>query len=521
MASELAATPTPATRSSPRDKLWFYGAITATIGILTLSLNGGSLWIDEGFSAWVARHATVSDVTRTLAIGDVRDMQMPLHYYWLWAWTHAFGFSEYSLRAANLPAGIMFVVSIAVTSRLVFRSRFAWIPVALSPFVWFYMNEARPYLMLTSFATVAVGSLLVYGWGPPAFRVSAAWAASLSSVCAVLTHMLALFLLPALAVLLFAAPVQGKTLRRTWSAPALIFGLPLIAIVTFYSSTLGHLRGYLYAAPCSLCPAAALYEHLGFLGLGPPRNVLRLATVDAFTPYLPWLVPAAVAMAVFVYDACRRPTAPFIRPLMMGWLISYSLAILATLVVHSRFLGRHVAALLPLLLFAAIAGTRTRRQVLILAAVFGISNVRLAANSEYRKDDYRAAAREVSTLAQSESAIIAWAADPFTARYYGIAFDALNNPSEHEIDAVETVPADWPVHATAVRALNLQRPSIERVLNRAKVLRRPVYLVLSKPDLYDKHAGWTWASSRYKTKIVAVFEAFTILRIDPQSCTPT
>lgn len=460
----------------------------ACCAVLACAITGSTLWIDEGFSAWVAAHRSAGDVVRTLMAGDASDRQMPLHYFWLWGWTSAFGRSEVALRSANLPFVVLYVCSLMLTARLAFRRRIVWIPLSLSPFAWFYVNEARAYFMLIALSAAATGALMVYTFGEERIRRRAAWVFGIAMLGAWLTHLLAAFVAPAAAVLLIHAARSGRVKAAHWRWPAVVLGPAFAVVGVFYATTLFRGTTYEYGGPSPAHFAMALYEHAGLGGMGPPRNLIRSLSLDVFGPYL---APLGLGVAGLLYCAVSALGSGIdrrARLLCAAWAGSFALAIAVAYVVNSRFLGRHVAALLPLLLFAAMGCLRRKRQLVVLGLLWLAADARYRFVADYDKDDYRAAVGDVVGRAKQSEGAIAWAADPLTANYYGLALQDWDRGHYYEFDYSSGMrKVDYGTSATGVIVENWHADAVERFV---KGQRGQFYLALSKPDLYDAHGGW-------------------------------
>jgi hypothetical protein len=493
----------------------FWIAVAASIALLACAVTGTSLWIDEGYSAWIAAHRSLPSVLQTLVIAPVSpsDRQALLNYLWLWAWTHVFGSSEYTLRAANLPFAALFVLSLALTSRCVFQRRFAWIPLSLTPFAWYYMNEARPYLMLTSFATAATAATLVYCFGPQQSRDRAVWILLAAMLCAWLTHILAALLFPGLLIIGIFAFRSGRVPQwREWRAPLLVFVPPLVVVGIYYLGTLATAHQEIKINhrqfPSLAFAAEIVYEHVGFAGLGPPRNALRISPIMSMSwSYLLWLSLGIAAVSFACYRAIRRPIDPRFQALFLAWAFSIGLATVAAFLINGRFLGRHAAALLPLLLFTALALFRSRTQWLTIALVFVVSDVRLSLLPAYGKDDYRSAVQDLIARNHVRPGFIDWAADFYTAHYYGLA---VRDSSR----AVEDLQRDDPsVRAHAIGAANLSPGAVTALIRHQRATGRPIYIALSKPDIFDEQLGWERAIRENHGIQLAEYRSFDIFAI--------
>jgi hypothetical protein len=475
-----------------------------------------SLWIDEGFIAWAVDHRTPFEIARALVppyIPSPADRQYPLYDLWLWLWTRAFGSGEYALRSANLPFGALYVVSLALTSRYGFRQRFAWIPFALAPFVWYYMNEARPYLMLAAFASCAAGATAVYAFGPPAASRRARAFVLPAFALAWATHILAILLIPGLLVICaISARYRRDITLSSWYRPLLSWSLPLIAVALFYGSTLAGGRvvaevGNNQNRGGSLTAFAAevLYEQVGFAGLGPARNALRGG--GGVTGYLPYALPLLfgffgllVAAGLGVRDGGKRARIAF-----AAYVVAFALAIAASEVLHARFLGRHLAAVFPLLMIGLMSLVRTRLQLALFAAVFVASDLRLALLPSYWKDDYRSAVVDVIGRQSVDGGAIDWVADDLTANYYGLSLSGGRQ-------AGGAIPVAWPVRGHGTFAMDVRPADAMSLLHAQLQTGRPAYVVVSKRDVFDAYDGWQLAIATLHPAIVAEYRTFTIYR---------
>jgi hypothetical protein len=500
----------------------FWSIVVAACVLLAFAVTATSLWIDEGFTAWVVRHRPFHSLVETLAgpLPSASDRQYPLYDIWLWGWSRLFGSSEYSLRAANIPFGVIFVIALAQTSRLVFKRSVAWLPFAFAPFVWFYMNEARPYIMLGSCATAAVGAMLVYTFGPERNRKASIWLFCTAFLASCLAHVLAVLCFPGLAVLAVTAILRGRPPRWSeWRGPVLLCGPLLLASLVFYTSTLTGSNGRdeievnrraspSHGAVAFVFAGQILYEHAGFAGLGPPRNALRVDKVEiVHGPYLIWLVFGATGLVVFCYFALRRPRSRTVSVLALAWVASFIFAIGIAYALHARFLGRHAAAILPFLLFAVLSVCRSRVQVLALALVVATSDVRLALLPEYWKDDYRGAAQDVIKRVQAAPGIIDWVADGFTAGYYGLDLRRdIGGGTRTDVGRIE--------HDGELNAGNLCASEVSSLLRVQRLRHIPIYVAISKPDLFDMCGGWRSEIAARHAIPVVKYRTFDIYEID-------
>src|SRR4030095_7181365 len=98
---------------------------------------------------------------------------------------------------------------------------------------------------------------------------------------------------------------------------------------------------------------------MGFMGLAPPRHVLRAEhDLQVLIPYWPWLsigVLATSAVLSFSVFQIIRQQRDYHRNLVVALLTGVTLFVIASTAADFRFWGRHLAAFFPLVSFILIA----------------------------------------------------------------------------------------------------------------------------------------------------------------------
>jgi hypothetical protein len=483
---------------------------------LCAAITKQSLWIDEAVMAYFASHDGFLSLITTVIGMRTSDPQMPLYIIYLWGWAKIFGTSEYALRAANLPFAVLFVGAMAWTSRRVLGRPLLWLVLCASPFVWFYMNEARPYIGIIACSAVSTGAVLAYSCNRITYGRTAPWFCLTGLFVASGLQMLSACVAPSLVV--FAA-LALKSILRDWKG-AFLFHTPLfVALGGYYLWTLSVGAGGMRESPGFANLAFSGYEFMGFSGLGPPRDVLRTKqNVQLFLDYWPWMVlgltSMVLALAAFLLGLFRQRHGLLASlPIALGiGLISF---VVAAEAVDFRFWGRHLSAFFPLFSFTLITALGTvlsigrwepvaRLAVLLLTLCWLISDARLWALQEYRKDDYRLAAREALEIAEQNDATIVWAANEAGGSYYGLKFESPREGINRHGTRAAIVGSNW------------TRDQVTEFLERA-TSEAPVILALSKPDIYDSVGGWNAAVYEWKAHKVASLNAFKLHFFDSRS----
>ena len=202
--------------------------------LLALAVTRQSLWIDEAYVAWFASQPSYHAMLSTLWAYRGSESQMPLYLVYMRAWVQMFGRGEIALRLANLPFAALLLAAMSWASAGLLRRRYAWLLLGLSPMLWFYMNEARPYVALMATSALVAAAVLAYALEYDRYARPAPWVALASFTLGFGFHMLAAFqAAPAVMFLLLTGRGQLRRRGGDWLRPALVF-LPLICLTAAY-----------------------------------------------------------------------------------------------------------------------------------------------------------------------------------------------------------------------------------------------------------------------------------------------
>jgi hypothetical protein len=486
---------------------------------LCLAISNQSLWIDEGVAVWLASQSSVRGLFSTLNRLNTSDPQMPLYLFYMWFWTRLFGTGEIALRASNIPFALLLSYAFSWASCRLFRSRVLWLLVGLSPFLWVYMNEARPYIPVAGCSTVCVLAAKAYVADRERYGRTAPWICIVSLLLLCASYMLGVFL--GAAILVFMAleaqrkHIDWKLILKEWKLPVLTQVPFFLLLGLYYLFTLlrgsGGARGI--SGPGNI--AFALYEFLGFSGLGPPRNELRAHPhLTTLLPYWPWLCIGILAGLGLIFIAPQalhlRKQRSELVSLVAALGVGGTLMVVASILARFQFWGRHCAPLFPLfilsvalLLSAKLPGRHSRlvqlASFVMLLTAWTVSDVRLRLMPRYQKDDYRVAAEIALADRRSLGATIAWVADSATAQYYGLRAEKA------------AMPVDWQVRGQCLFAANWPAEEVEKLVG-GRIA--PLILVFSKPDLYDRAGAWSSAVRKFDAKRIATPNAFDIYLFD-------
>jgi len=472
--------------------------------VCALGISHQSLWIDEAYTALKAQQTTLPNWWHEMRRTDGSDMQMPLYMIWIWGCEKFFGSSEIALRTVNLfwvlPGLIALWLALARQRQL----QLAVFLVAIcNPFVWYYLNEARPYAMQMGaslfLAAALCGSIentisatsgeSIWVWGFVVSVVALSGASMLGMIWAAAAIVAVIFLSPKERLLKL-----GRDYFFAW-----FIAIVLLASLGFYY--LWTLKAGARASDVASTDwknvAFIGYELLGFAGLGPGRLEIRDGGLQVFKVYAPELTMFAMVVLALIFFAIRNLQQNCPRKKLLGLAVivmTPAIFILAAgFALHFRVLGRHFAPLLAAMVFLLGVGVSAawRRDAAgkILVVGFFIlciaSGLSLRFATRHAKDDYRSATA-LARIALTDGKIVWWSADANAATYYqlsvttnstgvGNAFSMVN-PSDDFLGTI--VPADM--------------------------------VLVSRPDIYDPRGTLAIFLGRNNYKKVAILPAFVV-----------
>ncbi len=386
---------------------WLILGLGAILRLATLTFQ--SLWLDEGFSYWIANRS-VADLLAYLPTWDTH----PPLFYLITHWMIGLGGSEWLLRLPSALAGVASIGLIYALGVELFDSPsgvLAALLLAISPLHIWYSQEARMYALVSAFvlaaALFAVRALRTNSWvdwlALGICEGLSLWTDTAAIWFVVALNVSALVILPAL---WRSDKWGGWTAGQTL---ALVMYLPWV-------------------------PSFLAQLHRGVPGWIPPatfvvvaRTIADLATAFERTTLeallalaLLCLVPLIAAKPLIRDVRARRSgylllACWFVVPVGFAFLISQPYVRLPLLSLlfepgHSPFLTRNlIVASFPLSLILArsLALIAPRPRTLLLVVLIGLCGVAYAGNNlTERKADYRAAFEIVSSRAAPSDLIL-------------------------------------------------------------------------------------------------------------------
>ena len=473
-----------------------------------LAVSNQSLWIDEAHSAAKAMQPSLAKWWAAMVHDKGSDLQMPFYMLYLWAWAKLFGTSEIALRAANVPwfaAGLLalfwaFPKEPALSDSRTGRHRqFTIAALTLTnAFLWYYISEARPYIVLFAFSGLTAACLLRLREDLEGAINSPVWfrlfLLGIVGVCA--TNLIAVpWAIAAGLAFIFWAGI-GRALRTVTRFPLASASatLALVGLGLYYvwSLRLGA-RASNVGQTGFTNLAFAFYELLGVAGLGPGRLALREHGGKIIFEYIGPVIIGVIAVLVLLSAAfiALRKNAKRRDLIFFGIAAILPLAMLiaGAVINHLRLLGRHFTPLLPFLVILFAIGFErilfSKRRWLSTVAIIAIvvllvSALEIRFAPRHQRDDYRSAAN-LARNAVAANQKVWWIADESTGAYYKLPLDSPN----------------------LTLSSSLTESSLESVA-------MPDLVCFSKPDIYDPRGKIDNYLREHDFNVTRVLPAFQI-----------
>jgi uncharacterized membrane protein len=193
------------------------GIVVIAAAIRIIVINNQSFWWDEALTSYESTQPFGSMISTVLHV----ETTPPLYFVLIWVWAHVFGSGTIALRAVSTIAGIA-LVPIAYLCGKELVSRWAGVVaaalVALNPFMIWYSQEARAYMLLAALTGASFLWFLRARREPS--RRNLVWWTVLSSL-AVMTHFFAGF----------AIAPEAVWLLWIWRRRAVLAAVAVVAVV--------------------------------------------------------------------------------------------------------------------------------------------------------------------------------------------------------------------------------------------------------------------------------------------------
>jgi 4-amino-4-deoxy-L-arabinose transferase-like glycosyltransferase len=380
------------------------GLVVLAAVIRILVINNQSFWADEALTAFEARLPFGAMIHTVLHV----ETTPPLYFVLVWGWRHAFGSGTVALRSISTLAGIA-VVPIAYLCGRELASRRAGVIaaafVAFNPFLIWYSQEARAYMLLVA---LCGASFLWFARARRApTRRNLAWWAVWSGL-ALMTHFFAGFLVALEAVwLLWVA----RTRVAAAAVAVAVVAIVEVAMLPFALIDTGHGAGWIAAIPQKNRIANAIAEW------GVSILFRQTSVTEAL---LGGAAVVIVAVLLTIFGGDRRTRDAVITGAVAGGFV-WVAPLLLSHVGQDYFLSRNVMpAVVPLAvaLGAACAAPRTRwlggGVAAALLAMFAVAAVRVQTHPYLERPNWRAVAHALgpATVPRAILAADGTTADP-------------------------------------------------------------------------------------------------------------
>ncbi|MDQ3573194.1 MAG: glycosyltransferase family 39 protein [Actinomycetota bacterium] len=324
----------------------------------------------------------------------------PLYYLVHWPWTQLFGTGEVGLRSLSALIGTLMIPAALFAGRELRGERTGLIAAALvsvSPILVWYSQEARSYILMALFVTLAL-AFAARAQREPSPRSFGLWALFCS--LALLSHYFAVFLIAPQVLWLFFAGDGASTDRRLWTAiGAIAFVAAALAPLALAQQGEDRRDGF---ADLSL-PGRIAEVGLDYSASEDPDPLSGSPRVDRVQ------VVAGIGGAVLIVGAClllwrRGSPGEQRRGAFMCFVAVAGIGVPALMAVLGLdfFKPRNMmAAVVPLLLLGALGFSASRAGRLGLAGAAAgcllFSGVVVAFNlsEEMQREDWRRAAEVV------------------------------------------------------------------------------------------------------------------------------
>ena len=475
-------------------------ALVLAVILLPLMVTNESFWVDEGTTGLYAIQPNWEAWVHHLTNDHNADCQMPLTMLTSWVVGQTVGATEWLLRAQNFFfAGIVLFIMYAIGR----RSEMPWLPLllAIQPFFWFYMDEARPYL-----AQMAGGALLAWvtailaykpkmpgGWLLPfSLAAIALFSTSMLSAVAIASTFLACFLL--------GGPPPLSSIKRQMILLFIVWSLMGLLFLYYVWSVFRGAQGARIWAMDWRATAFIGYEVTGCLGLGPSLQDLRIATEagELTTLLASFLLPGLLLCSLLVlavsyyygWSSKSLSEQKHVRLCLLTVSIVFTIMIVVSVIIHKPLWARHLS---PRFVFLTClegyflrSAFLSRSNLLKFVAVVFIcllifSSLAIRFSARFEKDDYRSAA-ETAKAALARGGQVWWSAGEYTAVYYGVPLNFSDIPSANTARILHQIPTNQICSLPHPSLIITSRPEVfDSGQTVANYLRRNRYFIIDKP----------------------------------------
>ena len=416
--------------------------ITAIIALL-FSINNSSIWIDEMITLRAIHEKSFSEMFSNILNSHNANGGMPLFFIIEWTWTQLFGYSEIGLRSLNILFAIIYFI---VSWRIIKETKSpSWFCVLffLNPIFIYYMNEARPYIIL-----LCIGSIYTYLlFFRDLNNYKTLLLLHLTFLAGLLTHMMFGFIiLMYLAQCVHLIRLKKLDLKKHLS----VFGafiIPYIIVLYHYMNVMtdaNEIGGSEVLAPnWKASIIQIVYYFLGFGGLGLSRNDLRSMLFSQLTgvqiTFIALMLFGYLSLFLYIIKNKIWKDKYSVSIFLIGF-VTFGGFCIINILFKTRFWERHIIYLLPILLILLCGILKSmidskkmfyRAGAILIISLSTISGLRIMFDKYYEKEDYKGV---VSYVNETKEGMFFFQGDSLIYNYYGIDF---NNPKFQMVNNFE------------------------------------------------------------------------------------
>ncbi|MCC8145881.1 MAG: hypothetical protein LIO93_05465 [Bacteroidales bacterium] len=425
--------------------------IIAVLIALTFSINKSSIWIDEMLTYQVMHGKSFSEMLSSVWNSHNANGGMPLYFVFEWMWTQLFGYTEIGLRSLNIPFAIIYlIVSWYMICKIKAPSWFC-VLFFFNPLFIYYMNEARPYIML-----LCIGSIYTYllFYRNLNDYKTLFWL-HFTFLIGLLTHMMFGFII----LMYLVECIRLIRLRKLDFKKHLSvlggFAIPYIVILYHYmkvmtgAGEIGGVGGLTANWKASIIQI--VYYFAGFGGLGLSRNDLRSMILSQ----LSWIHITCILLMVFGYLTLflyvvknKLWKDKHLVAIFLPGFIAFGGFCIINILFHTRFWERHIIYLLPVLLILLCYILKSmffskkmiyRGGAVLIVSLTALSGMRTMFDKYYEKEDYKSVSAYIKN--QKEDSIFLLQGDSLIYNYYGIDFKdsqfrMINNANVDDLNKI-------------------------------------------------------------------------------------
>lgn len=476
----------PASWTGRNNHALTFAVLLAALAVRSFHLATQSLWIDEGFTAYL-----VTLPTSQLLTGLITDRHPPLYFLLLQSWTMFCGVSEFALRYFSVVTSVLTVAVVYQLARRLAGQAIGLVSASLLTFaplhIW-YAQEARMYSLLTLLTVLHVGLAWKLLQRP---GVSTWLAYLLVGTCMFYTAYVSIFVMAFETLIALAVAVASRRWRflAKWATVQMAIGLIALPWLPILIRQMGR--------PLSW---------VGRPGLSTLGGTVLRVFFGAQEAYLEPTYLLAVCLCLLLFSLggvvyLRQPGKPRVSAgFTAGWAILPILLIVGVSQIYPIYQNKQLLMLLPAMLILAAMSLQAQDRPRRLATTALLCSLWLfALHNQYftpQKQDWRGVAAYVDEHGTSDDLIYINASGGMLALNYYLR----GSYQEDAYPRVFTVENGGYVGETATAS------SVDALLSPLAHQHRRIWLIQVSPEFWDPNGYISdWLDTRCARMPVPAF----------------